>query len=472
MRTHINIRFILPVLVCSLCSLLSTAQSPDTLSPEQFRSIVMNYHPVAKQATILQQKAKADLVTARGGFDPMIRYDQSEKTFDGTQYYMYRQPELKLPVWFGIDLVAGTENLSGNRTDPQETKGQSNYAGISIPLARDLLMDKRRAALKTAQVMVQSAAAERRSLLNDLLYEAMNAYWNWVMAYQDLRVIREVVNVNQQRMDWIVRTYKIGERPAIDTTEALSQLQSFRLAENQAQLEFRNAGILLSAYLWNERTAPVMIGEEVIPAGNALEPDLSVVVMPEIAQLTASAMQLHPDLKQYDLILNALRIEQKLKFQDQLPNVRFKYNQLGKGYDFLKQTGPLFTNNFRYGISLSMPLRLSEGRGQYQKAKLKVKETELDQQLKSRAITNKIGTAVNEQEAIRKQLNIQESAYRNYNALLRAEETRFREGESSLFLVNARENKALEAKQKWLQLKVKWLKSQTTVQWAAGQLFQ
>lgn len=461
------------LLISGLCFLFKgNAQAIDTLSPDQFRAIVLQHHPVARQATILMQKAKADRLSARSGFDPVLRYDQSEKTFDGTEYYQYRQPELKIPVWFGIDLTAGTEHLSGNRTDPQETKGQSNYAGISVPLAKNLLMDKRRAALKTAGIFLQSSAVERRSMLNDLLYEAMNAYWEWVMAYQDQRVLQDVVKVNQQRMDWIVRTYRSGERPAIDTTEALSQLQSFRLAESQARLAFVNAGVLLSAYLWNERTEPVMLPESIIPAASVLEPDTRAVPVPLIAELTEKAMREHPELKLYDYKLDALRIDQRLKFQEMLPMVNFKYNQLGKGYTFLKQTGPLFGNNFRYGISVSMPLRLSEGRGQYQKAKLKVKETQLDQQLKSRGISNKISMAVNEQETLRTQLRIQEDAYRALRQLLNAEETRFREGESSLFLVNVRENKALEARQKWQQLKVKFLKSQTTVQWAAGQLFQ
>jgi len=41
-----------------------------------------------------------------------------------------------------------------------------------------------------------------------------------------------------------------GDRPAIDTTEALAQLQSFQLASNDAWLNFRNSGLELSNFLW------------------------------------------------------------------------------------------------------------------------------------------------------------------------------------------------------------------------------
>ena len=52
---------------------------------------------------------------------------------------------------------------------------------------------------------------------------------------------------------------------------------------------------------------------------------------------------------------------------------------------------------------------------------------------------------------------MQELAYQNYIRLQRAEEIRFQNGESSLFLINARENKALEALQKLQELRAKYV---------------
>ena len=39
-------------------------------TPESFIQQVKQFHPVAKQAAIQVEKAKADLQSARGGFDP------------------------------------------------------------------------------------------------------------------------------------------------------------------------------------------------------------------------------------------------------------------------------------------------------------------------------------------------------------------------------------------------------------------
>jgi outer membrane protein TolC len=54
--------------------------------------------------------------------------------------------------------------------------------------------------------------------------------------------------------------------------------------------------------------------------------------------------------------------------------------------------------------------------------------------------------------------------------LLKAEESRFSVGESSMFLVNARENNLIAANQKLIDLKAKFFKSIIGVQWAMGQL--
>ena len=66
---------------------------------------------------------------------------------------------------------------------------------------------------------------------------------------------------------------------------------------------------------------------------------------------------------------------------------------------------------------------------------------------------------------------ILEKAFKNFLILQRGEEIRFQAGESSLFLINARENKTLEALQKLQELKAKFFKTATTLQWAAGQLW-
>ena len=70
------------------------------------------------------------------------------------------------------------------------------------------------------------------------------------------------------------------------------------------------------------------------------------------------------------------------------------------------------------------------------------------------------------------QVNLLQKNYFNYLQLQRGEETKFFNGESSLFVINARENKTLETFLKLTEVTVKYNKASLELQWAAGQLWQ
>ncbi len=458
-------------LVILLPALSKAQQTAATLSAAELATIVRQYHPVAKQAKIGVDMAAADITVARGGFDPLLQVNSNRKTFDGTNYYNYTETELKIPTWYGVEVYTGTESLSGSRTDPQETQGRSSYAGVSVPLLKNLLMDKRRAALQQAKIFRNMSEVERQSTINNLQYEAITIYWKWVQYYQVYGILKNAVQVNERRLTLVKNAYKLGDRPAIDTVEALTQLQQFQYLQNEAYLDFQNAGVELSAYLWQQNDQPYALPEGITPDMAWQKSDITAGMIETEQALMDIAAKNHPDLRQYNFKLAALQVEKKLKFQELLPVMNLKYNQLGKGYDLGKTiTTPLFENNYRFGVSFYVPLRLSQGRGEYRKAKLKILDTEYALQNKQLQVYNKIKAYRNEALVLLQQVALQQRALTNYQTLQRGEETRFFNGESSLFLVNARETKALEATQKLVEVKMKLLKTMAGLQWAAGLL--
>jgi outer membrane protein TolC len=461
----------------SIIFLLGTLQSlsQDSLQSLNFKSflnIVKAYHPVAKQAGIVVQKADANLIAQRGAFDPVLNTGGSDKTFDGTVYYRNNSTQLNIPTWYGIEVQTGIEYLTGSRNDPQETLGKTSFAGISIPLAKNLLMDKRRAALQQAKIMQQASIQEQKLMLNDLLMEATEAYWQWVQGWLAYKTWQQVIDVNQRRYNLVKAAYRNGDRPAIDTTEALAQLQQFEYFQNDALLNWQNAGVQLSGFLWRSDNTAYNLPVTVTPQEKK-EELYNAVVFPELELLITQAKNNHPDLLLYNFKLNALQIERKLKFQELLPRLDFKYNQLGKGYDVAATaTKTLFDNNYKYGITFSMPLRLSSGRGEYKIAKLKINETQLQQNQKQIDVVNKVKQYYNQLVNYQTQVTLLQKNYAAYLQLQRGEEIKFFNGESSLFLVNSRENKTQETLLKLIEAAVKLNKTALGLQWAAGQLWQ
>ena len=455
-----------------ICTFCSAQDSVRTLNAEQIILLVKKFHPLAAIAGIGVEKAKADILVAQGAFDPVLSVDAGRKTFDRTNYYDYFSPEIMLPTWYGVEFFGGIESLTGFRLDPTLTKGQSSYLGVSIPLAKDLLIDKRRAYLKQSKIFATMASVEQKSVLNDLLMDALEAYWNWVKNYQTYIVVQNNVAVNERRLELVKKSFFNGERPAIDTIEALAQLQGFQVQSNSRYLEFQNAGLELSAFCWKKNGEPYELPSGVVPESaweNEVKLEKFNLSLPD---LMAVANSNHPDLTIYQLKLSALDINKKLKFQELLPKLDFRYNQLGKGYNLLNTAleGPLFENNYQYGIKFEMPLRLSEGRGNYKNAKLKIEETKLLEAQKRLAIQLKIKNYYNEFVNLKNQILVQSRNFDNYQKLVKAEEKRLSNGESSLFIINSRENKALEALEKLIELKTKYFKTIYTLQWSAGLL--
>ncbi len=444
----------------------------NTLNAEQVLQLVRTYHPIARQASIEIEKTEADILLSRAAFDPILSNYIAKKTFDGKNYYEVSNPEFRIPTWYGIEVFGGLENLTGDRFDVSQTTGKTSYFGVNIPLAKNLLIDKRRAYLQQAKVFNNMAQADQRATLNNLLMNAMEAYWVWVKAYQTYKIVSENVAVNERRVDFVKKSFANGERAAIDTVEAIAQLQSFQYQQNSYWLAFQNAGLELSIFLWQNNNLPYLLPETVVPQDgwqnetNIAGFNLDLNILQNLAQTN------HPNVIAYNFKLEALNIDKKLKFQDLLPKIDFQYNQLGKGYKFLETATqlPLFSNNFQYGIKMEMPLRFSQGRADYQKAKLKIEETTLDQNQKLQQIQVKIKSYFNEFENLKKQIIVQSSNYDNYKKLVKAEETKLFNGESTLFLVNSRENKALEALEKLIELKTKYFKSIYALQWSAGLL--
>lgn len=454
--------------LCILTLLISGTADAQYYSIDDFIGQVRQNHPVAKQALIMVDKARADLLASRGGFDPVIAIQNENKTFDGKNYFYYTNPELKIPTWPGIDIKAGVENNGGQFINSEFSTGKTSYLGLEIPLARNLLMDKRRAQLQQAKLMVGMSEQDRLQALNNLLFDATLTYWNWAGADLMYRVFTRFVNVSADRLRLVRIAWQQGDRPAIDTAEALAQLQSFQIMQADGLVKLQNAALDISNFLWNEEDSAYLIPASYFPDSIRVFRPEDELVLDGLIQRSNNE---NPALLAYNFKLDALNVERKLKFQGLLPYFNLKANLLNNGYNVTKGVGATFLeNNYKLGFDFKIPLRLSEGRGDYRLAKLKIQETNFQLNNKRWEVENKIKTYYNETQALQRQIILAESALRNYAALLRAEEVRYQNGESSLFLINARENKVLETTQKVLELKVKWLKARYATEWAAGLL--
>jgi outer membrane protein TolC len=333
------------------------------------------------------------------------------------------------------------------------------------------LIDQRRAILAQAKLFNQQSVAERRLLVNDLLMDASMDYWNWARDYHILLVLDTAIRLNKERYTLVSQSYEQGDRAAMDTAEALAQLQSFEQLREEALLNYQKSSLALSNFVWMANGQPLYLKATTIPDASwliqsALAPNLTA-----LDEWLNNMLTQHPKLAVIDYKIQSLKVDRQLKFQSLLPKADVKYNFLQQGYEAWRGWGgALLENNYRFGFEIAIPLPNRSGIGNYRAARIKIKSTELERDLVRLQLENKLRYHYGEVLNLSKQVDIFSKAYQNYVLLLNAEKLKFTLGETTLFILNARENKALETQQKLLSIKAKYLQALTQLSWAGGQL--
>ena len=439
------------------------------ISFDDYMNIVREHHPVAKQADIRLKQGDAAVLQSRGGFDPKLFNDLSQKYFDDKNYYSLIDAGVKIPTWFGIEVKGGYEQNKGSYLNPENNTPNNGlwYAGVTLPVGAGLFMDERRAELRKAQLFQEMTISERQLLVNELLYNSGSAYWEWFQAYNVLTVYEEAVVLANQRYQAVIQNATLGDQPFMDTVEAGIQLQNRELALLQAQLDYANSTAMLEVYLWADGTVPLELEENAAPEVNANVVGRDVDAF-YLAQRDTLLMQ-HPKLRQYQLKLDQIAIDQRLKREQLKPTLNLKYNALSEAIND-SPFEAYNSNNYNWGLEFSMPILLRKERGALRLANFKMQEAELDYTNQIAEILFKINAALNDWETTKDQLDLYSRTVVDYERLLNGERQLFNAGESSLFMVNSRELGFIGAQIKQIEILTKNHKARLKTTYAFGLL--
>lgn len=459
------------------CSLPTWSQSSLNQGPyfsyqNYFDWIVQN-HPYSRQANLVIDKADAKMLKARGGFDPKLKSDVEQKSFDGKNYFTIGEVGVEAPSMMGLKFKSAYTWSSGIFLNPEynlPSQGQI-VVGLSANLGQGLFIDERRADLKISRIFQNASETERKALLIDLLLIGNDIYWDWVFNHEVLDVYQNAVAVAQERLNNTRESFFNGDKPAIDTLESFILLQDWQNQNADAILAVNNATLMLSNFLWSEDDVPSpFIGNIQAPQ---LE-ELPSVLLPyeEIVELDNI-----PELKLYDFELQSLDVERQLKIDKLKPKFELEYNLLSNGDSFFNddtQRGlnNLLTENYKWGLMASFPLFLRKERGDLDLIKIKQSKTVLKQQSKRLELGNKLNAIKNDLNTFLQQIELTEDMVENYERLLEAEMIKFNIGESSVFLVNSRQQKLLEAQIKLTKLIILYHKTKTKLELTNGSLVQ
>lgn len=441
-------------LLC-LTSLSITAQVDSSrLSVEDYLALILRHHPVVRQANLQNRVAEVERLAGRAGFDPEVSGMWADKFYEGTQYYRHAEGKLRIPTWLGADLAAGYQRNTGTYVNPEDLTPAPGLwdLGIEMNLLQGLITDERRTARRQGEIFAGMAYAERNRLLNDILLESLDAFADWQAAEEAFDVVGENLRRANEYFTATRESWRQGAKPAIDTLEAFLILQDQQVALQAYDRQRIKARQMVESFLWLE-DRPAELQPGILAA--AVPP--AQIPLPAEGDIPA-LVESHPEVVMKQLDISQYTLDLRLKQQKLLPKLKLKYYPLLTPQpNVWWPTGDLA--NRRWGVDFSMPLTFREARAEAERAGIKQEMALFALQDKRNMMINKAQAAWQECRLLAAQVDIEAGRIENYARLLEAEQVRFAIGESSVFLLNKRQESYFGARIKWAELKARYLKS-------------
>ncbi|MNK56858.1 Outer membrane efflux protein [compost metagenome] len=426
----------------SFSKLQSQNFNQEELTFIEYLGYVKKYHPLVKQANLEVTNAQAKLMLARGGFDPKIEVDYNKKEFKGTEYYSLLNSSFKIPTWYGIEVKAGFDDTEGQYYNPQNKTPEAGLTslGVSVALGQGMFINQRMADVREGKLQVKLSDAQRKLRAIEILYQASEAYFEWRKSYNEAELYKNYLGFASTRFEGVKKLIAAGDAPAIDSVEAKITVRNRELNVENGNLKLAKAKLKLANFLWIENV-PVELGDLVKPEQNLIQ-TIEETLKTDAMMVDVESLDSHPKIQSLETKMDILEVNRQLKANSLLPKINVGYNYISE---------PNYWNNFnaddyKFNIDFSFPIFLRKERGSLKMAKLKIQDMQFDIGQQRLELKNKIKAQQTEIASLRKQKVVIDNLVNDYMTMLNSEEKLFSFGESSIFLINSRENNLVSAK--------------------------
>ncbi len=430
------------ILFAFLFMMRGTAQ--DTLRLDDYLKMVGEYHPLIQKAKLFENVAEAYNLKAKGVLDPKIESTYDRKRFKDTPYFTVWNTEAKIPTRYPIDLSIGYENNNGSTflNDQNSLPGNGLvYGTINISLLRGLIFDKQRFNIQNADLMALMGEVEGEIIRREVYYQAVGAYLNWSAAQEKNTVFIDFLETLQQRHQNVIELFENGDKPAIDTIESRVNLNTAQKSLLESQQELLKSQQKAALFLWDQSGNPLSIRLEVAPQ-NLIN---SVTNVEEKAIIENPLFAVDPLVRKMDNKISQISLNNRLIKENLKPELNLKYNtilSLGE-----EEIDPTFTfNDYKYGVTANIPILNRKTKGDLMLNEVKIEQTIFERSLYEQKLLNEYTMLVANRDLQNQTVVVSMEKLTNSQTLLEAENIKFELGESSVFMLNSRERKLLEAR--------------------------
>lgn len=462
--------------LCALCGLSGVCvgqertDSGPLLLPELLDSVEKTY-PLLRVAILDQEGAQAELRSAKGGFDPVF-----SARADGTPSGAYPGGRFDVgvfqptPLW-GASVFGGYRVSVGEFADYDGKLVTNQYGearlGLAIPLLRDGLTDRRRTALGQAEAQVdiaQASAQEARLLARRV---SGLRYLDWVGAGLRKRVAVALVELAQKRDAGLLERTRRGDLAAIERTDNLRALVARQGLVVAARRAMELSALSLSLFHRNSSGKPILVSEHRLP------PELPAPSPPEFGQPAfveadrQRALQQRPELARLDKQKRQLELALRLAQNQAWPSLDVG---AAVSQDFGPPGYPRDKTQVDVSLAFAFPTLNRAALGQVALRKVALEKWEAQKQW----MMDQVGVEVSDVHSLLRQaaerVRLAEQEYALAKEVEEGERTRFNLGNSTLLLLNLREQATFDAALKRVDALVEYHRAEVVYRAVLGVL--
>ncbi|KTD44375.1 TolC family protein [Legionella parisiensis] len=395
------------------------------------QSIDMHY-PQVKIAHLEVAKASGAFINAKGQFDPSLEASTRSQPAGG-YINNYGDTQLTIPTLYnGVKLFAGYRNGEGNWPSYYQNfltnSGGEYRAGLSLPLLRDRLIDKDRTGILSSAQLMLMKIHDAEAVRIKIYQEAIKAYWQWVEAGLQLNTFKQLLDLAKKRQHAIEQQANQGDLPRLAISENLQQIIQREQLLNQGQMIFEQAGINLSLYFRDPQGKPLVPRERSLPALTSTSNS--------IARIQAQLRE-HPEIKKLSNFANMMELKRNQARNELLPQLdatAYTFKQSGAGGDPL-----LIPQAAMVGVSFKFPLLQRQAKGNLIQAESELRQVRVEKRFLYEQLNNEFTNILIGINRSRQQVSLLKKELALAQKVQQGEIIKFYQGDSTLFLVNQRE---------------------------------
>ncbi len=439
MRRLVNSLFALVFMVACF------AQRVDTLAVNEasFLKQVYQFAPSVLNSGLQVDIQNQEWLAAKAVFEPKLGGTYAAKNYGDKLYYSKLDAGVKVKTPLGVKVTGGYTQNEGVFLNPEGTVPLQGiaYAGIEIPLGAGLFTDEDRTYIKQQRIENNAAGLVNQLEINDHLLSSGVAYWHWYESIMLLKLSQEAIEQAKNRWQYVILQNKIGEAADIDTLEAFINYQNRQAFLLESTIKWEKYRNYILNFLWKPELQQKLVAPLVDIDYEAQFPDSF-----QQRQIT----QTHPyvQLLVMDSMINQTNLMLAKEYYKPQVDLAFKLQEDGDGIGKFNYNP---TQNNYVGLNVYMPIFLRNQRAKSEQAVIK---NEVIGNKKKEALVkleNAQRTYYQNTINLKQSLDLLAVTNDNYKRMLDAEQAKFNAGESSLFIVNSRELKWIESREKYIK---------------------